>query len=69
MTFAAGLSVVEGPQAIGGDVLDFLKELLVGLAASGIGKSVAQIVEAGGGVGGRLGVGENRQAEHKSAHN
>jgi hypothetical protein len=45
VTFAARLGVVERTQSIGSDVFDFLEEFLVRLAAVGIGKPVALIVE------------------------
>jgi hypothetical protein len=55
MTLAAGLGVVDGAEPIRGDVFQFLKEFLVGLAASVVGESVAQVVEACRGVSGRGG--------------
>src|ERR1019366_5707210 len=48
VTLAAGLGVVKGPESIGGNVLYFLKKLLVRLAPIEIGKSIALIVESGG---------------------
>lgn len=51
VTFAARLGVVERTQSIGSDVFDFLEEFLVRLAAVGIGKPVALIVETRGRLG------------------
>ena len=44
MTLSAGLRVVEWAQTIGGNLLDFFEELLVGLAPVWISKTIALIV-------------------------